>query len=498
MSTTAPPPPVPAAPARPEQARLDRSLVRGIAWTGAAKWGSQVLTWASTLAVARLLTPEDYGLVGMAAVFTGLLTLLGEMGLGSAVVTLRGLDEAQVRQLHTLSLLLGVASLAAACAAAVPLGRFFGAPELPPVVAALGVGFVVAGLRTVPESLMQKELRFRSLALVEGAGAAVTAAATVAFAAAGLGHWTLVLGTLLGGVLQAAPALALRPVGLALPRAAALRPALALGGHVLGARLAWYVYSNADFLVVGRALGERALGHYSFAWSLASVPIGKVSALILRVTPAHFSAVQDDPAALRRYLLSLTEALALVTFPATVGMALVADDLVRVALGEKWMAAAPILRLLAFYASLRSITPLLPQVLTVTGDARFAMRNAAAAAVVLPLAFVAGSRWGVSGVAVAWMVAHPLCILPLFVRVFRRLGVSWGHYAAALRPALAGCVAMAAAVLATGPLTAPIPGWTALLAQVAAGAAAYAATVLAFHRDRLRAFRATLAAARSG
>lgn len=496
METTATVSTAPAPGASATQSETDRSLFRGIAWTGGVKWASQALTWASTFVVARLLTPEDYGIVGMAAVFLGLITMLGEFGLGAAVVTLRGLAPAQVRQLNTLSVLLGAGSFAAACAAAGPMARFFGTPELVWVVPALGSGFVVAGFRTVPESVLQRDLAFRTLALMEGGQAIAVALATVAFAMAGLGYWTLVLGTLLGGAISTALAVAWRPQGFERPRAAQVGPALSFSAHVLVARLSWYVYSNADFLVVGKVLGERALGFYSFAWSLASVPIGKVSALILRVTPAHFAAVQQDRAALRRYFLTLTEGLALATFPATVGLALVADDFVRVLLGEKWMAAVPVFRLLAAYASLRSITPLLPQLLNVTGDAAFAMRAGLAAAVLLPAAFLAGSRWGVEGVAVAWMVVHPLCLSPLYARVFRRLEMGPAAYLRALWPALSSCGVMAAAVVATGRAAAAAPAGAVLAAQVAAGAAAYAATVLSLHRGRVRAFRAAVAAAR--
>src|ERR1041384_864734 len=114
----------------PIEARaLDRSFVRGVAWTAAAKWASQALAWVSWLIVARLLTPEDYGLVGMAAIYLGLVTLLSEFGLGTAVLAVRELSGAQIGQLNGLAVLLGLAGLLASCAVAIPLGRFFHAPQ---------------------------------------------------------------------------------------------------------------------------------------------------------------------------------------------------------------------------------------------------------------------------------------------------------------------------------------------------------------------------------
>src|SRR2546428_11159417 len=143
-------------------AALDRSLVRGVAWTGAANWAGQLLAWASTLIVARLLTPEDYGLVGMAAIYLGLITLVSEFGLGSTVITLRNLSEEQVAQLNGLAVLVGLGCFAVACAAAIPLGRFFKAPQLPGVVVAMSVAFLITAFKTVPSSLLYREMRFRA------------------------------------------------------------------------------------------------------------------------------------------------------------------------------------------------------------------------------------------------------------------------------------------------------------------------------------------------
>lgn len=490
MSTSAPAVP---APAPAPRAALDRSLLRGIAWTGGVRWASQVVGWASTLVVARLLTPADYGIVGMGAVFVGLVTLLSEFGLGAAVVMLREVEPAQARQINTLSVLLGIASAAATWAAAEPMARLMDTPPLAGVLRALGIGFVVAGFRTVPDALLQKEMRFRSLALMDGGQAVAVALATVGLAAAGAGYWTLVAGTLLGGLFSTGMAVARRPQGFAVPRVRDIGGAMGFSGRLLVSRLSWYLYSNADFMVVGKVLGERALGAYNLAWSLAAIPVGKVGGMVMRVTPAYFSAVQDDPPALRRYLLRLTEGVALVTFPMTLGLAAVADDLVRVALGDKWAAAAVPLRLLAAYASLRSISPLLSQVLAAAGEMPFAMRNNLLAAVVLPVAFVVAARQGIQAVAWAWILVHPLVLAPLLARACRRLSMPPRDYLRALAPALGGCAVMLAAVVAAR-VAAP-DGWPVgarLGAQVLAGAAAYAGAVLLLHRDRLLAFRRML------
>src|SRR6266576_1979812 len=440
---------------RPVEVRaLDRSLLRGVAWTAAAKWASQALSWISWLIVARLLTPEDYGLVGMAAIYLGLITLVAEFGLGTAVLAVRELSVAQINQLNGLAVLLGLASLVASCAVAIPLGRFFHAPQLPLVVAAMSTTFVITSFKTVPLALLQRELRFRALALIDLSQALVLAASMIGLAVAGFRYWTLVCGGVLGALISTAAVLRLRHPPLAWPRLHSLKHATTLSSNVLISRLCWYASANADFLVAGRILGKAALGFYNVGWTLANVSVDKITALVGQVTPAFFSAVQKDPAALRRYLLRITEGIALITFPLGLGLALVAQDFVLVVLGSKWSATIAPLRLLAAYAAFRSITPLLPTVLHTIRDTRFEMWNMVAAAVVMPTSFyLCGQRWGTVGLAVAWVLVDPIFAFMLYWRTFSKIALSPRAYFRALWPALSGSVLMAGAVLAVAVLS---------------------------------------------
>src|SRR5205809_6242760 len=392
-----------------EARALDRSFLRVVAWTPAAKWASPTLCWVSWLIVARLLTPEDYGLVGMAAIYLGLITLVAEFGLGTAVLAVRELSGAQINQLNGLAVLLGLASLVASCVVAIPLGRFFHAPQLPLVVAAMSTTFVITSFKTVPLALLQRELRFKALALIDVGQALVLAISMIGLAVAGFRYWTLVCGGVLGALISTGAVLRLRHPPLAWPRLRSLKHATTLSSNVLISRLCWYASANADFLVAGRILGKAALGFYSVGWILANVPVDKVTALVGQVTPAFLSAVQTDHAALRRYLLRITEGIALITFPVSVGLALVAQDFVLVILGSKWSATIAPLRLLAAYAAIRSITPLLPTVLHTIRDTRFEMWNMVAAAVVMPTSYyLSVQRWGTVGLAAAWVLVDPI------------------------------------------------------------------------------------------
>jgi len=481
-----------------EERALDRSLLRGVAWTAAAKWASQALSWVSWLIVARLLSPEDYGLVGMAAIYLGLITLLSEFGLGAAVLAVRELGVEQLNQLNGLAVLLGLASLLASCIVAIPLGRFFHAPQLPLVVVAMSTTFVITSFKTVPLALLQRDLRFKALAFIDLSQALVLAIGMVGFAVAGFRYWTLVCGGVLSALISTGAILRLRHAPFAWPRRKSLKPAITLSSNVLISRLCWYTSSNADFLVAGRILGKAALGFYSVGWILANVPVDKVTALVGQVTPAFLSAVQTDHAALRRYLLRITEGIALITFPLGLGLALVAQDFVLVVLGSKWSATVAPLRLLAAYATIRSITPLLAQVLHTIRDTRFEMWNMVAAAVVMPTSFyLFGQRWGTVGLAVAWMLVDPVFAFMLYWRTFSKIELSPRAYFRALWPALSGAALMAAAVLVVGVLSPG--GWTPslrLAAQIGVGVLTYGLACVVLHRERLDAFRGLMVAAR--
>jgi len=112
-------------PPNPSSADLDASLVRGVAWVGAARWSTQALTWIATLVIARLLSPSDYGIFSMALLYLGLLALVTEFGLGAAIITIRNLADGQIAQLNTVTVILGVIGCALTCAASFPLGISF-------------------------------------------------------------------------------------------------------------------------------------------------------------------------------------------------------------------------------------------------------------------------------------------------------------------------------------------------------------------------------------
>src|SRR5208282_2908946 len=208
--------------------------------------------------------------------------------------TLQDLTEDQVSQLNTLSLLLGFLGFVISVAAAKPLGKFFHAPNLPLVVVVLSGGFIVSGIRTVPYSLLQKELRFKLLAVIEGLQGVVQALITLILAFLGFGYWALVLGILSSSITPTGLILIWRRQSVALPKFSSIRKAIHYSRHIVIARLCQASYNDSDFIIAGRVLGAAPLGAYTIAWTLAHSPLEKLTTLANRVTPSVYAKIQTD------------------------------------------------------------------------------------------------------------------------------------------------------------------------------------------------------------
>ena len=480
-------------------ADLDRSLLGGIAWTSGVSWFSQILSWASTLVVVHFLAPTDYGLVGMALLYLGLVQMVSELGAGGAVVRFRDLTTDQIRQFNGLSVSAGAICLLISLALAIPIGKFFHEPRLPIVLAVMSSTFVISAFRIVPQAMLQRHLQFRKLALIDGVQSIVGACATLTLAVLGFGYWSLSLGFVTSATVYAILVVIQSPTGFRRPRLDSIRQPLTFSGHMLLSRFAWYSYSNSDFAVIGRVLGDAALGAYTLGWTLSGMTVEKITAVIGRVTPAFFSKVQNDLPALRRYLLLITEGLALVTFPACIGLALIANEFVRVALGERWIGAILPMQLLAVLATMRSVQPLIAQVLFAIGQSKLPMRNSILTAMVLPICFFFASRWGITGVATAWLIIGPLMFSPLLLRTLRLIELPARDYFKSLWPAISGCIVMAIAVLAVDRVfLGTVPEYVSLIIEIVVGALAYAGTLFTFHRKRISALRGMLRALRAG
>ncbi|MFN2201517.1 MAG: lipopolysaccharide biosynthesis protein [Caldilineaceae bacterium] len=465
---------------------VDRAYVSGLAWTAAAKWFLQIVSWVSTLWVARLLSPDDYGIVGMAGVYLGLAFLLSEGGLGASIIRFRALTDTTLRQLNSISLLLGCLAAVISWLLAQPLANFFKTPDLSLVLWVLSFNFVASGLKIVPYSLLRRDLNYRYLALADGLSAIIATLSTLTLALTGAGYWALVGGQLVQAASLTILPILKRPIGFATPSYKSLAPPLAFGYRMIQQRVAWYLYSSADKIIIGRVLGQASLGAYSLATTLANLPVEKITSMTARVTSTVFAAVQDSPQEMGRYFLRTTEVLAVITMPIATGLALVAPDLVYGVLGPSWEPAAVPIQILALVSVVKTIHPLGAMVANLRGKEVVLSRLNIALLFIMPPSMWYATRWGIEGVAAVWLIVFPAFAI-IFVWIgCKTLEISLRDYARLLEPAVTSTSIMAVTVMLFQEIANDARPLARLALAVGVGVLAYAATLLLFYRKRLR------------
>jgi PST family polysaccharide transporter len=449
---------------------------------------SQVFRWAATILTARILLPSDYGIAGLAMVVIGFLHHVAEFGIGSAIIQQKSLPEKTIRYVGGASVIIALMMAVAMVAFAPVAVWFFDQPALRAVLPVMSLRLLIDAYCVVPRSVLARDLDFRRLSIFEGLESLLMAAVTVGMAWSTRSYWSFIAGNLAGGVafaIMANRAVRMTPV---IPTSLGdVLPQLRFGSNVLVSRLSWYVYSNADFAVVGRVMNATTLGLYSQAWNIAAVPAEKLSGMIFRVGPSVLASARARPGEMRRYYLMLLRGIGLVTFPVAVGLSLVSRELVSALLGPNWLGSVPVLQLLALFFGVRSVAALGPMTIIASGEPRVERNNSLILMFLLPPLFLIGSRWGIVGVAATWLLSYPLLFAFLGQRwVLRRLEIPVTVFLRELWPPFSGAVIMAGVVLLAGhALPEGTPELGRLLILSAVGAATYFLALRIFHRQVL-------------
>ena len=390
------------APRQPDVGRVFSS----VRWVTLGQVVSQAVRLAVSITLARLLTPSDYGLVTMASSFTAIGWLLATVGAAPAIVQRPTVSEGLLRSLATLGLVFGLALWLLLALGAGLIAGFFGEPAVRGVVIASAAIFPLASAGTVPEGLLQRDLRFGRMIAIDMVNLAVSSAGSVAMALHGYGVWSLVVPNLVGTGLRSLLLLLGTPWR---PRlgfdAAEVKGVLGFSGSVLGVNVLQYFARNADSIVIGRRLGTLDLGIYEYAYRLYMYPLEVITLVLISVMFPTLAGMQNDRAAMGRAFLRANGAIALAAFPMMIGLAVVADPFVRVVLGEKWTAVIPLVQILAPLGAFSSLTATTGQVFLATGNAALRFGWAAIYTSIIVASFVIGANWGIIGVASAYTIA---------------------------------------------------------------------------------------------
>lgn len=456
---------------------VGRALAQGSAWMVGLRWAMRSIGLVSTFVLARLLSPGDFGLVAMAMVLVGLVEVFGQAGQQLALIRIAAPTRADYDSAWTLGILVGLAVALVLWLVAPLAALYFHEPRAAFMVRLLALRPLIGALDNIGVVAFRAELRFSrefAFQLLQRFGTLVV---TMGCAVWLRDQRALVAGILGGQALGVALSYWLHPYRPRLSLAR-VRGLLAFSGWMLLVNVAQYVHDKADEMVVGGLADTAAMGRYAVSANVGTAPTIEIALPATRALFPVFARISDDRVAVRAAYLDVFAAAWLISVAAGVGMALVASDFVHVAFGAKWLAAVPLVRLLAIAGGSYGIMHNAITVLGATGHARLSgLLSASRALLIVPALVVAGLLDGVEGVAAARMLVTALFIPGICVAIARVLPVTLGDMASrAWRPFLAG-LAMAAVVLPVQAAAPDIP-WLRLLLAMAAGTLSYCAAVL--------------------
>jgi O-antigen/teichoic acid export membrane protein len=440
----------------------------------------QLVGLATSIIIARFLTPREVGLAAMGVVFVNLALLLADAGVAAAIVQRPTLTDDDKSTAFWATTALGVGLTLAGIGLSWPIADFYGEPRVQPIFAALSFAFLFTAPGIVPGALLTRELKFRSLELRTIAATTASCGAGIGLAIAGFGPWAIV-----------AQHLTITLVSTALLwRASSWRPKLratrasfagmaGFSSHVLGSRVFTWLARNVDNLLVGRYLGAAALGAYSLAFNLMITPVTRVAGPITQVFYPAFSRMRE-PDRIAGAWLRAVRMVAFVVTPAMLGVIVVAPDFVQVVFGPRWHAAAPVLRILAPLGLVQALQALNYGILQSVAKTRVLVRYSAVASALTVVAFASGLPWGIEGVATAYVLVSVVLEPAYLVLTTRAVGITPLRWLASIRGVLeAGGVMFVMVLLARELLLrTDIPVGARLALEILVGAAVYFPLVL--------------------
>lgn len=372
------------------------------------------LSILATAVLARLLTPQDYGLIGMVVVFTGFVAMFKDLGLALATVQRAEISYDQISTLFWVNVTISVAITLLMILLAPLIGWFYGEPRLTMITIVTSLGFFFGGLAVQHEALLKRQMRFYALSVIAFLSMMIGYVVGIFLAWRGASYWSLVfsqLALLASNVIGVWITCRWRPG--APKRNTGVRSMLSFGGNVTGYALINYVSKNCDNLVVGRAFGPQLLGLYTKAAQLLALPTDQINEPLSSVAIPALSRLADSPERYRQAYLRIMEKIIMVTMPAVILMLATADWLVLIILGPQWGDSARIFVFMGVAGLFQPVASTGGWLLVSQGRVRDMLRWALINAPISILSIVAGLPWGVVGVAASFslgriLIAHPL------------------------------------------------------------------------------------------
>ncbi len=401
---------------------LGRTVLRGAAVTGLAQIVKMGVQFLSVVSLARLLSPEDFGLVASVAPLIAFIALFQDIGLQQAVIQRASITPEQLNRIFWVTMLLGMSCVLITCLLSPAVAWFYHDPRLQLLTVVICLPLLISSMSSLPVSLLNRTMRFGALSAIDVTATGAGFLATLTGALCGLGYWSLALSQpvtacvlLFGSML----ATGWRP---GRPCFWLERDIFSFGANLTGYNVLNYFARNLDNILFGRYAGSVQLGYYDRAYKLLLFPLQNINWPLGRVMMPVFSRMQDDKPRLRQTYLRTVGLLTLVTVPGIAAVSIVPVDVVRFLFGEKWLPVAPIFAWLGIVGLVQPLHASANWLFVSQGRTDAMLRWGVFSSFTTILSFAIGLKWGAVGMAAAYTISEYAVRLPVLYWIMGRLG----------------------------------------------------------------------------
>ncbi len=373
----------------------------------------------------------------MVLVFTGFASIFIDMGLGSALIQKKDVQQIHINTVFFINLAVGALLTILMYFGADFIAKFYTEPKLTQISKVLSFNFFLSSLSSVQRSLISKSLDMKKLSQVDIGTNLLAGAICILLAYLGYGVWSLVCNYLIVNLISAVFVWSLSPWKPRLQFSkSAFRELSGYSGNLLGFGILNYWVRNLDNLLIGKYVGTSALGVYTKAYSLMLLPITQITSVISRVMFPALSAMQDDKEKVRSVYLRTIGIIAFITFPLMVGLFVVAEYFILTVYGKKWIMVVPILKILCVVGLVQSVTTTTGWIFNSQGKTNIQFRWAIFTSIFRCVSFVIGLRWGVLGIANTYMIGTLILMAPSLILAGNVINLSFKNMTKALLPIL--------------------------------------------------------------
>ena len=386
---------------------LKQHAVSGVKWSGVSMGVVTALQFVTLAVLARLLSPSDFGLMGMIMVVIGFAQAFADMGLSNAIIQRQDVKEDHFSSFFWINIFAGIVLFVCILLCRPIAVLYFKQPLLSDYLIFAAFIFLITPVGQIFTTLLRKELKFKALSKIEIAGMVVYSVTTIGFALAGFGVLSLIFGQLVRSLFTVIILFIIfRKTWL--PRfhfsIKEIKSYLNFGAFQMGERAVNYLSANIDYIIIGRFLGPAALGFYTLAYQIVIFPLTKINPIITRVAFPAFSKIQDDNSRMKGGYCKVVNYISMISFPMLTGMIVVAPEFIRLVYGPKWESSIIILQILCLVGVFKSLVNPIGSVLLAKGRADIGFYWNVFAVIAVSIAVIVGANWGIIGVTIAILI----------------------------------------------------------------------------------------------